>query len=217
MRSAGRGSVRTTISAKDGLRAGDLLHRDFTATAPNQVWVTDFTYCRTWLGFVYVGFIVDVFAQRIMTRSVAWYASTSKATDLVMIPPRRARWERDREGHPALPAELIQHVDAGSRYTSIRLTEHLALEQIRSSIGSIGDAYDNALMETINGLCKAECIRATVFHNGPYQTIADVEYATTGWVDWYNNRRLHASLAMSTPVEYEQAHYAALNPEPQPV
>jgi len=205
--------VRTTIPAKDGIRAGDLLDRDFTAAAPNLVWVTDFTYVRTWAGFVYVAFIVDVFAQRI----VAWHASTSKATDLVMIPLRMALWQRDREGRPTVAGELIHHSDAGSQYTSIRLTEHLALEEIRPSIGSVGDAYDNALMETINGLYKAECIRTTVFHDGPYKTIADVEYATAGWVDWYNVRRLHGSLGNVPPVEYEQAHYAALNPEPQPV
>ena len=102
------------------------------------------------------------------------------------------------------------------QYTSLRLTEHLTLEEIRPSIGSIGDAYDNALMESINGLYKTECIRTTVFHDGPYKTIADVEYATAGWVDWYNNRRLHSTLRNVPPVEYEQAHYAALNREPQP-
>jgi len=204
--------IRTTIPAKDGIRTGDLLDRDFTAPAPNRTWVTDFTYCRTWAGFVYVAFIVDVFAQRI----VAWHTSTSKATDLVMIPLRMALWQRDREGHPVVPGELIQHSDAGSQYTSLRFTEHLALEQIQPSIGSVGDAYDNALMETINGLYKTECIRTTVFHDGPYKTLADVEYATAGWVDWYNERRLHGSLGNVPPVEYEQAHYAALNPEPQP-
>ena len=99
----------------------------------------------------------------------------------------------------------------------MRFTEHLALEDIRPSIGSVGDAYDNALMETINGLYKAECIRTTVFHDGPYKTIADVEYATAGWVDWYNNRRLHCDPGQRPPVEYEQAHYAALNREPHPV
>lgn len=102
-----------------------------------------------------------------------------------------------------------------SQYTSLRLTEHLALEEIRPSIGSVGDAYDNALMETVNGLYKAECIRTTVFHDGPYKTIADVEYATAGWVDWYA-RRLHGSLGNVPSVEYEQAHYAALNREPHP-
>jgi transposase InsO family protein len=205
--------VRTTIPAKDGKRAGDLLDRDFTADAPNLVWVTDFTYVKTWAGFVYVAFIVDVFAQRI----VAWHASTSKATDLVMTPLRMALWQRDREGNPTIAGELIHHSDAGSQYTSIRLAEHLELEGIRPSIGSVGDAYDNALMETINGLYKAECIRTTVFHDRPYKTIADVEYATAGWVDWYNNRRLHGSLGMTPPVEFEQAHYAALNRKPQTV
>jgi putative transposase len=135
---------------------------------------------RTWAGFTYVAFIVDVYAQRI----VAWHAATTKHTDLVMIPLRMALWQRDREGHPTEPGELIHHSDAGSQYTSLRLTEHLALEEIRPSIGSVGDAYDNALMESINGLYKAECIRTTVFHDGPYKTIADVEYATAGWVDW---------------------------------
>ncbi len=204
--------VRTTIQAKDGIRAGDLLNRQFTAAAPNLVWVTDFTYCRTWAGWVYVAFIVDVFSQRI----VSWHASTSKATDLVMVPLRMALWQRDREGHPAAPGELIHHSDAGSQYTSVRLTEHLALEGIRPSIGTVGDAYDNGLMESINGLYKAECIRTAVFHAGPYKTIADVEYATAGWVEWYNNRRLHSTLGNVPPVEYEQAHYATLNREPQP-
>jgi len=115
--------TRTTIPAKDGVRAGDLLNRDFTAPAPNRVWVTDFTYVRTWAGFTYVAFVVDVFAQKI----VAWHAATSKATDLVMVPLRMALWARDREGHRPAPGELICHSDAGSQYTSVRLTEHLAL------------------------------------------------------------------------------------------
>ncbi len=204
--------MRTTIPAKDGIRSGDLLDRQFTAAAPNRVWVTDFTYCRTWAGFVYVALIVDVYAQRI----VAWHASTSKATDLVMIPLRMALWQRDREGHPVVAVQLIQHSDAGSQYTSVRFTEHLALEQIQPSIGSVGDAYDNALTETTNGLYKAECIRTTVFHDGLYKTLADVEYATGGWVNWYNERRLHGSLGNVPRVEFEQAHYAVLNPEPQP-
>ncbi|OIQ67193.1 integrase core domain protein [mine drainage metagenome] len=204
--------LRTTIQAKDGIRAGDLLNRQFTAPAPNNVWVTDFTYCRTWAGWVYVAFIVDVFSQRI----VSWHASTSKATELVMVPLRMALWQRGREGHPARAGELIHHSDAGSQYTSVRLTEHLALEGIRPSIGTVADAYDNGLMESINGLYKAECIRTTVFHTGPYKTIADVEYATASWVEWYNNRRLHSTLGNVPPVEYEQAHYATLNREPQP-
>ncbi len=171
--------IRTTIPAKDGKRAGDLLDRDFTAKAPNRAWVTDFTHCRTWAGWVYVAFIVDVFAQRI----VAWHTATNKEVDLVMTPLRMALWERGREGHPKVAGELIHHSDAGSQYTSIRLTDHLMIEGILPSIGSVGDAYDNALMESINGLYKAECIRTTIFHEGPYRSIIDIEFATVGLVD----------------------------------
>jgi transposase InsO family protein len=206
-------AARTTIPAKDGRRAGDLLDRDFTAPAPNLRWVADFTYCRTWAGFVYVAFIVDVFAQRI----VGWHVATTKVTDLVLTPLRIALWDRDRQGTPVVPGQLLHHSDAGSQYTSIRFAEHLELAEIAPSIGTVGDAYDNALMESIIGLFKTECIATTVFHDGPYKTSADVEYATAGWVDWYNHRRLHGSLGMLTPAEYEEHHYAAINTEPQPV
>lgn len=205
--------VRTTIPAKDGIRAGDLLNRDFTATEPNQKWVTDFTYCRTWAGWVYVCFITDCFADKI----VAWHAATTMDTELVMVPLKIAIWQRDREGHALVPGGLICHADAGSQFTSLRFTEHLAMEGISPSIGSVGDAYDNALAETINGLFKTECLRTTVFHPGPFKTIADIEYATAGWVDWYNNRRLHSRLDYHSPAQYEAAHYAALNREPAPV
>ncbi|MGF7020003.1 transposase InsO family protein [Brachybacterium tyrofermentans] len=204
--------LRTTIPNPDGKRAGDLLNRDFTAPAPDRVWVTDFTYVRTWSGFVYVAFVLDVFAQRI----VGWHASSSMRTDLVMTPLRIALWQRDREGNPVSPGDLIHHSDAGSQYTSIRYTEHLDLEGIAPSIGTVGDAYDNALMESVNGLYKTECIRTTVFHPGPFRTLADVEFATAGWVDWYNNRRLHGSLGMLTPIEFETLHYEALTREPAP-
>lgn len=130
--------IRTTIPAKDGKRADDLLDRDFNAPAPNCTWVTDFTYVNTWAGFVYVAFIVDVYAQKI----VAWHASTCKDTDLAMVPLRMALWQRDREGRPTSPGELIMHSDAGSQYTSMKFTEHLELEGIKPSIGSVGDAYD---------------------------------------------------------------------------
>jgi transposase InsO family protein len=204
--------VRTTIRAKDGVRAADLLNRDFTAPRPDHTWVADFTYVRAWAGWVYVAFIVDVYSQRI----VAWHASATRHTDLVMVPLRIALWERARAGHPIGPGQLRAHSDAGSQYTSVTYTDKLALDGIAPSIGTVGDAYDNALMETINGLYKAECVRTTVFHHGPYKTVADVEYATAGWVDWYNNYRLHGSLGMATPNEYEAAYYAALTREPQP-
>lgn len=204
--------VRTTIPGKDARRAGDLLNRDFTACAPNRAWVMDFTYVRTWAGFAYVSFIVDVFAQKI----VGWHAATCKDVALVTTPLRMALWQRGRDGHPVQRDQLIGHADAGSQYTSITFTEHLDLEGIRPSIGTVADAYDNALMETVIGLFKTECIRTTVFHHGPYRHLADVEWATAGWVDWFNNRRLHSSLDYLTPEEFEQAHYAALTREPQP-
>ncbi|MCB1256830.1 MAG: IS3 family transposase [Microthrixaceae bacterium] len=205
-------AIRTTIPAKDGIRAGDLLNRDFTAPRPDHTWVMDFTYVRSWAGWVYVAFILDVFSQRI----VAWHAQTTKGTDLVMIPLRMALWERDRQGRPVEPNQLRAHSDAGSQYTSLAWTEKLALDGIAPSIGTVGDAYDNALMETINGLYKTECIRTTIFHDGPYKTITDVEYATAGWVDWYNNRRLHGSLAMVSPNEFEADYYKTLTRESLP-
>ena len=217
MRDLGRNGIRrgkaprTTIPAKDGHRAGDLLDRAFTAPAPNRVWVADFTYVRTWGGFVYVAFVLDVFAQRI----VGWHAATDKRTSLVLTPLRIAQWDRDRTGRPVQPGRLVHHSDAGSQYTSIRFTEHLAFEGIAPSIGSVGDAYDNALMEGVIGLYKTECIKTDVFAQHPFKTLVDVEYATAGWVDWWNNRRLHSSLGMLTPDEYEQAHYAVLRTEPQ--
>ena len=218
MRSLGLSGVRrdkgtrTTIPAKDGIRAGDLLNRDFTAPRPDHTWVMDFTYCRTWAGWVYVAFIIDVYSRRI----VAWHAQTIKHVELVMIPLRMGLWERGRQGRPVQPQQLRSHSDAGSQYVSLAYREKLALDGIAPSIGSVGVAYDNALMETINGLYKAECIRTTVFHDGPFGTIADVEFATAGWVDWFNTRRLHSRIGYVPPVEFENTHYATLNREPQP-
>ncbi len=125
--------------------------------------------------------------------------------------------------HPAgLPIrastiKVLRRPVESAQYTAVRYTEHLALEGIAPSIGSVGDAYDNGLMESVIGLFKTECIGSSIFHAGPYKTLADVEYATAGWVDWYNHRRLHSTLGMVPPAEYEQAHYAALNPEERPV
>jgi transposase InsO family protein len=204
---------RTTIPATEGRRAGDLLERDFTALAPNRVWVADFTYVRTWAGMSYVAFVVDVYAQRI----VGWHAMATRPAELVLIPLRMAAWARGQDGHPVVRGELICHSDAGSQYCAIRVTEHLQLEGITPSVGSVGDALDNALMESLIGLYKTECVRPGPFHTGPFKTLSDVEYATMAWVDWYNHRRLHTTLGMRTPAEHEAAHYAALHPEPQPV
>jgi putative transposase len=204
---------RTTIPGKDGKRAGDLLDRDFTAQAPNRVWIADFTYVRTWAGFAYVAFVVDVFAQRI----VGWHAMTTKPADLVLTPLRMAAWSRGQQGHPLVRGELVHHSDAGSQYTAIRFAEHLEIEGIAASIGSVGDAYDNALMESIVGLYKTECVRTGPFHTGPLKSLADVEFATMAWVDWYNHRRLHSTLGMLTPAEAEATHYAATTaPQPEP-
>lgn len=154
---------------------------------------------------MYVAFIVDVYAQRI----IGWHADTSKQTELVDLPLRMALWQRDREGHTIKSGQLVAHSDAGSQYTSVRFTEHLEIEGFRPSIGTIGDAYDSSLMESIIGLFKTEAIRTDVFHHGPYRQLADVEFATAAWVDWWNHQRLHGTIGNLTPVECEQLHFTA--------
>jgi putative transposase len=172
----------TTVSDKHIERAPDLLNRQFVAGAPNRIWVTDFTYVQTWAGTVYVAFAVDTFSRRIM----GWAASTHKRTQFVLDTLDMGLWQRDRTGTPVRPGELIHHSDAGSQYTSFRLAAHLAAEGIAASIGSVGDAYDNALMESTIGLYKTELIN----RQRPWRTLADVEIATAEWVDWYNTGRL---------------------------
>lgn len=207
---------RTTIpGGKNSRRAPDLLDRDFTAEAPNRKWVTDFTYCRTWAGFVYVAFVVDCFSRAI----VGWHASTVKNTAMVTTALKMALWRRDHGGH-AVADGLIHHSDAGSQYTSISLAETLAMEGIVASIGSIGDAYDNALAESTIGLFKTEAVsRRSPFLQGPIKTIDDIEFATLEWVDWFNTRRLHSTLGYITPDEFEAIYYAqpsTLQPELSP-
>jgi putative transposase len=207
---------RTTIPAqRNAARAPDLVDRDFTAEAPNRTWVTDFTYARTWAGFVYVAFVIDCFSRAI----VGWHAATVKDTALVTAALKMALWRRDHTGHQ-VEAGLVHHSVAGSKYTSIRFAYTLALEGIAASIGSIGDAYDNALAETTIGLFKTEVMsKNNPFHQGPYKSIDDVEYAAMEWVDWYNRARLHSRLNYVAPDEFEAAHYAqqsTLQPEPSP-
>ena len=211
------GKHRTTIAAdQGGRRAPDLLDRDFTATAPNRKWVTDFTYCRTWSGFVYVAFVIDCFSRAI----VGWHATQVKNTAMVTTALRMALWHRDHQDHQ-ISEGLIHHSDAGSQYTSIAFAETLALEGIAASIGSVGDAYDNALAESTIGLFKTEVIsKDSPFRVHPAKTVDDIEYATMEWVDWYNNRRLHSVLGYIPPNEFEAAYYAqpaALQPEPPQV
>lgn len=207
----GRG-VRTTVPGKHAHRAPDLLERDFTADMPNRRWVADFTYVRTWSGFVYVAFVIDCFSRTI----VGWQAATTKQTPLVTGALRMGLWRRDRAGQ-AISGELVHHSDAGSRYTSIHFAETLGLEGVAASIGSIGDAYDNALAESTIGLFKNEAIRDdSPFRNGPLRSIDAVEWVTMAWVDWYNTRRLHSTIGDMPPEEFEARYYADLNTPSQP-
>lgn len=196
--------TRTTIPGKDGRRAKDLLNRDFTAPHPNHTWVTDFTYVPTWSGFVYIAFAIDLYSRAI----VGWAASTMKDTGFVEACLRMALWRRDHTGHP-VPPGMIHHSDAGSQYTSIRFTDTLVLEGLQASIGTVGDAYDNAAAETVMGLYKNEAIaNGSPFRTGPLKTITDVQEITFDWVDWYNNQRLHSYLGNIPPEEYEATYYA---------
>jgi transposase InsO family protein len=205
MRGLVRGrKVRTTIAGKDGQRAGDLLNRDFRVTAPNRAWVTDFTYVATWSGFAYVAFAIDLYSRAV----VGWSASTTKDVAFVEQCLSMALWRRDHTGRP-VPAGMIHHSDAGSQYTSIRFTKTLALQGLSASIGSVGDAYDNAVTESFMGLFKNEAAAAgSPFHTGPLRTLADIETLTMNYLDWYNNNRLHSLLDLNTPEEFEQHYYA---------
>jgi len=194
-----RGAVRgkawkTTIPDADAARPRDLVQRSFTAEAPNQLWVADITYVSTWRNHVvYVAFIIDVFSRRI----VGWRVLNSLKTDIVLDALEQALYSRTGI------KSLIHHSDRGSQYLSIRYTERLAEAGIESSVGSVGDSYDNALAETIIGLFKTEVI----WKSGPWKTIDEVEYATCEWVDWFNNRRLLESIGDIPPAELEQAYY----------
>jgi putative transposase len=189
---------RTTISDAAQQRPLDLVNRQFTATRPNQLWVADITFVATWSGFVYVAFVIDVFARYI----VGWRVSRSLQTDLVLDALEQALWSRKRMD----TEDLIHHSDRGSQYLSIRYSERLEEVNILPSVGSVGDSYDNALAETINGLYKTEVIR----HRGPWKQIEDVEYATLEWVDWFNHRRLLQPIGYVSPVEYEIRYYESI-------
>jgi putative transposase len=190
------GRCTTTISDSATDHPADLVNRQFTATRPNQLWVADFTYVATWSGFVYVAFIIDVFARRI----VGWRVSNSMRTDFVLDALEQAIWARKgAEG-------VIHHSDKGSQYLSIRYTDRLMEARVESSVGSTGDAYDNALAETIIGLFKTEVIRP----RGPWKGVEDVEYATLEWVDWFNKRRLLELIGNIPPAEFEMKYYRQL-------
>jgi len=190
--------VRTTKTDPGAPRHPDLVKRNFTATTPNDLWVTDLTYVPTWSGVAYVCFIIDVYSRMI----VGWRAASHMRTTMVLDAIEMARWSRGN----TLPG-LRCHSDAGTQFTSIRYGERLAEIGAIPSIGTVGDSYDNALAETVNGYYKTELIYGPA-RRGPWKTVDDVELATLGWVHWHNTCRLHGYLGDIPPAEYEQAFYA---------
>lgn len=190
-------TIRTTIPDKSAPCPLDKVNRDFKAPAPNRLWVSDFTYVSTWGGFVYVAFIIDVFARRI----VGWRVSRTAHAGFVLDALEQALHDR----RPASGGGLVHHSDRGSQYLSIKYTERLAEAGLEPSVGSVGDSYDNALAETINGLYKAEVI----WRRGPWKSMEAVEYATLEWVDWFNNKRLLEPIGNIPPAEAEAVYYAS--------
>jgi transposase InsO family protein len=207
MRAMGlQGAVRgrkfkTTIADETTARPADLVCREFTASRPNQLWVSDLTYVSSWQGFVYVAFVIDVFSRMI----VGWRASRSLRTDLALDALEQALWARP-DTH-----ELVHHSDRGVQYLSIRYTERLAEAGIEPSVGSVGDSYDNALAESVIGLYKTEVIR----RRGPWRNLEAVEFATLEWIDWFNNRRLFEPIGNLPPVEFEEVYYRSLKTQVQ--
>ena len=194
--------VKTTISDKAAPCPLDHVNRQFQAPRPNALWVSDFTYVATWAGFVYVAFVIDTYARRI----VGWRVSRTAHTSFVLDALDQALHER----RPLHRAGLVHHSDRGSQYVSIKYTERLAEAGIEPSVGSVGDSYDNALAETINGLYKAEVIH----RRGPWRSFEAVEFATLEWVDWFNHRRLLEPIGNIPPAEAEDRYYAMLEQTP---
>jgi putative transposase len=191
-------TVKTTISDADAACPLDRVNRQFSAERPNALWVADFTYVRTWQGFVYVAFVIDVFSRYI----VGWKVSASAQTDFVLDALEQALYARQS----ARGGNLIHHSDRGVQYLSIRYTERLAEAGVEASVGSVGDSYDNALAETINGLYKAE-----VIHRQSWKNREAVEMATLTWVDWFNQRRLLGPIGNIPPAEAETRYYQQLS------
>lgn len=194
--------VKTTVSDKAAPCPLDQVNRHFHAPAPNRLWVSDFTYVSTWNGFVYVAFVIDVFARYI----VGWRVSRTAHASFVLDALEQAIHDR----RPVHRGGLIHHSDRGSQYVSIRYTERLAEAGIEPSVGSVGDSYDNALAETINGLYKVEVIHRC----GPWKSFEAVESATLEWVFWFNNKRLLGPIGNIPPAEAEARYYAALDEQP---
>jgi len=213
----GKGHPKTTVSDRDAARPADLVDRRFEADRPNRLWLADITYVATWSGYVYAALVIDAFSRRI----VGWRVTATLATELALDALEEAIWTRlgnpGRDQRPAhAPLEegpgsetgLIHHSDAGSQYLSIRYTERLREAGIEPSVGSVGDSYDNAMAESIIGLYKTE----VVYPKGPWRSLADVEFATLVWVDWFNNRRILEPIGDMPPAEYEAAHYRHTTP-----
>ncbi len=196
-------SPRTTRPAPETARPADLVNRQFTATAPNQPWVADITCIRTFSGWVYAAFVIDVFSRTV----VGWQVATSLYTDLALDALEMAIWRRRRDG--ADLTGLVHHSDRGVQYRAVRYTDRLAEAAAVASVGSRGDSYDNALAEAFNSLFKAELIR----NKGPWTGITDVEIAVAEYVDWFNRRRLHGELGHVPPAEFEARHIAIAVPE----
>jgi putative transposase len=190
--------IKTTISDADAVCPLDRVNRQFSAERPNALWVADFTYVKTWQGFVYVAFVIDVFARYI----VGWNVSSSAHTGFVLDALEQGLYDRQ----PERDGGLIHHSDRGVQYVSIRYTERLAEAGVEASVGSVGDSYDNALAETINGLYKAE-----VIHRQSWKNRDAVELATLTWVDWFNHRRLLGPIGNIPPVEAEAMYYQQLS------
>ena len=190
--------VKTTISDKAAPCPLDKVNRQFQSPAPNRLWVSDFTYVSTWRGFVYVAFVIDAYARRI----VGWRVSRTAHASFVLDALEQALHDR----RPIHGGGLVHHSDRGVQYVSIKYTERLAEAGIEPSVGSVGDSYDNALAETINGLYKTEVIH----RRGPWRSFEAVEFATLEWVDWFNNRRLLEPIGNIPPAEAEERYYAML-------
>jgi putative transposase len=190
--------IRTTVQDKAVPCPLDHVNRVFHAPAPNMLWLSDFTYVSTWSGFVYVAFVIDAYARRI----VGWRVSRTAHASFVLDALEQALYERQ----PVHRGGLVHHSDRGSQYVSIRYTERLAEAGVEPSVGSVGDSYDNALAETINGLYKAEVIH----RRGPWRSFEAVEFATLTWVDWFNNRRLLEPIGNIPPAEAKERYYAML-------
>jgi putative transposase len=203
LQGARRGKVkRTTTPDPAATRAQDLVKRNFCPLAPNKLWVADFTYVSTLAGWVYVAFVIDAYARRIL----GWKVSTSMTTDLVLDAINQAIFARRREGVKDLSG-LIHHNDAGSQYTSVRFTERLLEAGIDASIGTVGDAHDNSLAESINGLYKTELIKP----RRPWRNANHVEAETATYLDWFNNRRLYEYCGDMPPVKLERIFYSGLS------